>query len=193
MSKDAPDRRVQKTLKLLQDALISLISEKGFESVSIQEILDRANVGRSTFYFHFGNKYELLHSCFEDFCNLFEQHSADVSNRKQGCGENDLIFSLFRFVEQNHRPYKAVLGMEGMTMISNPIHQYIYNYINDGFKKSLASKAKPPIEKEMLANFVTSAFIGTLYWWVHKDMPCSAEEAVKYFKRFAMYDINELL
>ncbi len=47
------DRRVQKTRKLLQDALIELVAEKGYEAVSIREILDKANVGRSTFYSHF--------------------------------------------------------------------------------------------------------------------------------------------
>jgi len=47
------DRRVQKTRKLLQDALIELVAEKSYESVTIREILDRANVGRSTFYAHF--------------------------------------------------------------------------------------------------------------------------------------------
>jgi AcrR family transcriptional regulator len=50
------DRRIQKTLQHLQTALVELISEKGYDDVTIQEILDRANVGRSTFYAHFENK-----------------------------------------------------------------------------------------------------------------------------------------
>ena len=54
------DRRVQKTRKLLLDALVSLILEKGYDEVSIQDIIDRANVGRSTFYAHYENKEQLL-------------------------------------------------------------------------------------------------------------------------------------
>ena len=73
----------RKTCQLLKDALISLISEKGFKEVTIQEILDRANVGRSTFYLHFSNKDELLHSCFEDFNNRLDQHYSEITARQE--------------------------------------------------------------------------------------------------------------
>ena len=50
------DRRVQKTRKILSQALVSLILEKGYDAITIQGIRDRANVGRSTFYAHVENK-----------------------------------------------------------------------------------------------------------------------------------------
>ncbi len=59
-SKKPLDRRVQKTKRLLSDALVALILEKGYANVSIQDIIDRANVGRSTFYLHYENKEQLL-------------------------------------------------------------------------------------------------------------------------------------
>jgi len=54
------DRRVQRTQQLLRAALLSLIEEKGFEALTLQEIIDRANVGRATFYAHFDRKEDLL-------------------------------------------------------------------------------------------------------------------------------------
>jgi AcrR family transcriptional regulator len=54
------DRRVERTQQLLREALLSLIREKGFEGLTVQEIIDRANVGRATFYAHFENKDDLL-------------------------------------------------------------------------------------------------------------------------------------
>ena len=65
MPQNFGDRRVQRTRKLLQDALIDLVAEKGYVAVTIQEILDRANVGRSTFYAHFQDKDQLLHSILD--------------------------------------------------------------------------------------------------------------------------------
>lgn len=62
----AEDRRIQKTLKLLREALVSLIAEKPYDSIVVKEILDRANVGRSTFYTHFRDKDELLSSGIHD-------------------------------------------------------------------------------------------------------------------------------
>ncbi len=74
MKKKAVDRRVQRTRQLLQDALVSLIQEKGYEAVTVQDILDQANVGRSTFYAHFRDKEELLLSRFEHLRSEFERH-----------------------------------------------------------------------------------------------------------------------
>ena len=59
------DRRIQRTQQLLRGALLSLIQEKGFEALSVQDIIDRANVGRATFYAHFDNKEDLLASGIE--------------------------------------------------------------------------------------------------------------------------------
>src|SRR6266516_2886157 len=66
------DRRVQRTQQLLRNALFSLIQEKGFESLSVQDIIDRADVGRTTFYAHFDNKEDLLLSGFEDLRALLK-------------------------------------------------------------------------------------------------------------------------
>src|SRR6266542_5467464 len=60
MEAKAPDRRVQRTRQLLQGALMSLIQEKGYEALTVQDILDRANAGRATFYAHFDDKEDLL-------------------------------------------------------------------------------------------------------------------------------------
>src|SRR5260370_17924001 len=66
------DRRVQRTKKLLHKALMSLILEKKYESITVQEILDRADVGRSTFYMHFRDKDELLFSGFQYLQSFLE-------------------------------------------------------------------------------------------------------------------------
>ena len=60
------DRRVQRTRQQPRGALLSLIQERGFEALSVQDIIDRANVGRVTFYAHFDNKEDLLVSGFDE-------------------------------------------------------------------------------------------------------------------------------
>ena len=67
VARKAADRRVQRTEQLLRAALMSLIQEKGFEALSVQDIIDRANVGRATFYAHFENKEDLLASGIHDY------------------------------------------------------------------------------------------------------------------------------
>ena len=60
MATKMEDRRVQRTRALLLSALLDLIVEQGYEEITVQDIVDRANVGRSTFYAHFLDKRELL-------------------------------------------------------------------------------------------------------------------------------------
>jgi len=65
------DRRVQRTRELLQKALIDLINERGYDPITIQDIVDRANIGRTTFYLHYSSKDELLMSCHEAIVSEF--------------------------------------------------------------------------------------------------------------------------
>ena len=173
MSVDIKDRRVQKTQKLLKDALISLIIEKGFESVTIQEILDRANVGRSTFYLHFENKQELLHSCFEEFHELYNKYN--LGSSFESFASSDFILNLFRLVERNQTLCKALLRQDDMTFF-NPIHRFIFTYFESSIQKIIIYKRQSSLHSEMLTHYITSALFGTLRWWVYNDIPYSAEE-----------------
>lgn len=189
------DRRVQKTRQLLKSALITLMSEKGFEAVTIQDILDSANVGRSTFYIHFENKQELLHACFEDFRKLFEEHNTSLLSEKKHSGdlkESDSTLNLFRFVERNRLLFKAILGKEGLAAFNQYLQDYIFNNVNKAIKV-LAQNRKDPLQLDILAHYLTSAFIGTLKWWIDKDIPCSVDDLDRNFKKFALYDIRQVL
>src|SRR5215208_7287843 len=65
------NRRVQRTRELLQKSLIELISERGYDVITIQDVVDRANIGRTTFYLHYSSKEELFVSCHEFIVGKF--------------------------------------------------------------------------------------------------------------------------
>jgi AcrR family transcriptional regulator len=211
MSPNPVDRRVQKTRKLLQDALIQLVAERGYESVSIQKILDRANVGRSTFYSHFQDKDQLLHSILDRLDGLFEEHKKQIldaaknvakrPNRDLTLGKSPTL-TLFQFVEQNHRFFKAALGNQGYGIFAKPVYDYVFAHVHSMFTepvhadvlaqlhgpfKSIGSQAKySSLESEIAAHYFVSALMGILVWWVEKDMPCSAEEIDRLFRQLAI-------
>ena len=87
--KKKPDRRIERSQQLLRSALLSLIQEKGFEALTVQEIIDRANVGRATFYAHFENKEDLLLSGFEAFRASLKQRQAEALTRVGAGDERD--------------------------------------------------------------------------------------------------------
>jgi AcrR family transcriptional regulator len=190
------DRRVQKTRKLLQDALVELISEKGFETVTIQEIIDKANVGRSTFYSHFQDKSELLHSCFSELGQLLERFESQLLEGNQNNRDNihsDLILKMFQFVGRNHRLFKALLSKGGIAVFTPAIYSKLVVYLQSALKRSKLSGHQTPLQTEMISHYFVSAFIGIVRWWVEKDIPCTAEEMDKLFKQLSMTGYGEVL
>src|SRR5262245_40478418 len=108
MGKKVLDRRVQRTPQVLQEALVALILEKGYEAVTIQHVIDRANVGRSTFYAHFHDKEELLLSEFERLWSQLEQHlDGRVRSDEYPWGISTVMF---QHAQSYHPIYKAVVG-----------------------------------------------------------------------------------
>jgi len=212
------DRRVQKTRKLLQDALIELVAEKSYESVSIREILDRANVGRSTFYAHFQDKDQLLHSILDRLDELFEQHEKLFLDAKKNLGNADIMnlphelshtLSLFQFIGENYRFFKAMLGNRGYGIFAKPVYDYVFAHVHGIFTepthtnafvhlhepfKMLRSREKySSLESEIAAHYFVSALMGMLVWWVERDMPCAAEEIDKLFRELAMPGFKHVL
>ena len=212
------DRRVQKTRKLLQDALIELVAEKGYESITIQEILDKANVGRSTFYAHFQDKDQLLHSILDRLDELFEQHKKQILDAAKNVGKGtnrDLALgtsptlSLFQFVRQHYRFFKAMLGNRGYGIFAKPVYDYVFAhvhgmFIEPGHADALAHLHGPfkglrsreqysSLESEIAAHYFVSALMGVLVWWVEKDMPCTAEEIDRLFRELATPGFRHVL
>lgn len=212
------DRRVQKTRKLLQEALIELVGEKGYETVSIREILERANVGRSTFYAHFQDKDQLLHSILDRLDELFEQHKKQISAAAKNLRNSDSTevaqgisptLSLFQFVRQHHRFFKAMLGNRGYGIFAKPVYDYVFAHVHGLFTTPAQAEAvahlhgpfKMPgfnekydsLQTEIAAHYFVSALVGVLVWWVEKDMPCTAEEVDKLFRQLSMPGFRHVL
>ena len=196
MSEKVLDRRVQKTRKLLQDAMVDLVSEKGFESVTIKEILDRANVGRSTFYFHFQDKNELLHSCFEELGKLFEQNNIfffEGNKKLRDDNNDDFILNMFRFVGRNQRLFKALLGKQGIAFFNPPIYDNLLDYVYEALKRVKSRDKRAAFQTEIAAHYFVCALIGVMRWWVEKDMPCTAEEMDNLFNQLSMTGFKDVL
>ena len=75
------DRRIQRTYKILHEALVELILEKGYDKVTVQDVIDRANVGRSTFYSHFKDLEDLFLRGFDNLWSQFEAHFSEQASQ----------------------------------------------------------------------------------------------------------------
>ena len=109
MKQQKQDRRSQRTYQLVNTALMELLMERRYETITVQDILDRANIGRSTFYAHYFDKGDVLESIAEQMLASFSQQ---VQQTEAGHGIIPSL-ELFRNVQQQHNLIQAVLRGHG--------------------------------------------------------------------------------
>jgi len=170
MPKKTIDRRVERTRQLLQNALSELILEKGYEKVTVQDVIDRANVGRSTFYAHFEDKEQLLLSGFEPLRAEFEEFLEGRTYDKESPWA--LSLSMFQRVQKQQGGYITLTH----------IQKFLYGYLLDHLRLALPNKNKN-IPPELLAHYVASSFIALMTWWIDNNYPCSPEQMNEYFRQ----------
>ncbi len=166
--KFAPDRRVQRTQRSLHEALIGLIREKDYDDISVREILDRANVGRSTFYAHFGGKDELLASGIERIVAKSDRRSLTS-------------FSLPLFEHHDQHRRTGSMTAKARTLLHERLRALIVERLrNDVRHVPAQALGAPSIPAELLAPFVASTFVLVLDWWLDTQ------------SSFAPSEVNEL-
>src|SRR6266536_2554522 len=126
--KHVKDRRIQKTQALLREALVSLIHEKPYDAIAVMEILERANVGRSTFYTHFKDKDELLASGIHDMLQAIHSSELPASGKKH---ERIIRFSLpvFDHIHRHRQAGAAGMGARGRAIIHEHLQKVLTGLI----------------------------------------------------------------
>src|SRR5437763_8598382 len=130
------DRRVERTQQVLRAALLSLIQEKGFESLSVQDIIDRANVGRATFYAHFDNKEDLLASGIDGLRTTLREHQRQALSRAPGGDDRLFAFSqeLFVHAYAHREVFRAMLGKRSGAVIQHLLHKMLIDLVREDLK-----------------------------------------------------------
>ena len=161
----AGDRRVRRTRKLLHDAFLAAVLEKGYEKTTIQDILDRADVGRSTFYVHFRDKEALLTASFDGMRDQLEHELAGID----ATSPIDVTLPaalLYEHAYRNQRVYRALCGRQGGAQVQ----RYLRRLIGDLLRKHLRPRVtRADVPPEVSAEFYTSATLGLLIWWIDHD------------------------
>ncbi|WP_076791006.1 TetR/AcrR family transcriptional regulator [Chlorobium sp. KB01] len=184
MKEKKSDRRIGRTRRLMHEALMALIVEKGYEAVTVQDILDRADVGRSTFYAHYRDKDELLLSSFEQLRSLFEeQQQAIFAARRTGREpELNIVLELFRHTGEHHRLYKAIAGKQSGEMILKYLHRYLYNLLIGPHTEMMKGSVAPPVPVEVTTHHLVSSLLSLITWWLDSNMPFPPERMDEIFR-----------
>ena len=181
------DRRVRKTRALLQGALVSLIAEKGHEAVTVQDIIDRANVGRSTFYAHFRDKEDLLRAGLGEF---------RASLVAQGTGSSDRLlgFSLgvFEHAYDHRHVYKAMAGRQGAAIVFREMQRMFTEVVRSDLK-AVAPRAARQVNFDLVVEYVVGALLATITWWLDHNARQTPAEIAAMFRQLTLPGIKAAL
>jgi AcrR family transcriptional regulator len=181
MDPQKEDRRIQRTRKALQNALLELMVEKGYDAVTVQDVIDRANVGRSTFYAHFQDKDDLFLQGFEILKEQIEEklNGSPISHTSPW----NLSLLLFEHVEGQHLLYKALVGNQAGNAAMKQVQKFMTGLVKDHLSQNLPAKSSSQITPEILAHFVVSTFLSLLTWWLDTRSTKSPAEMNEIFRQ----------
>jgi len=162
------DRRIVRTQEAIKKAFLELMSEKNFDSITIQDIADRANINRATVYLHYLDKFDLLDK-------IIEEHIDNMVNLCESETEMDWIESTvhcMEYLERNYLFFSTMLASEGARYFRS---RFVQHNIEE-FKKDVdITKGKNYGQSEVVvAEFVANAYVGVVEWWLKNGMPYPA-------------------
>jgi AcrR family transcriptional regulator len=161
------DRRVRRTRKLLHEAFISVVIEKGYEKTTIQDILDRADIGRSTFYAHYRDKEALLAASFDGRQEKLRQEIGAITP----AGPIDVsrpAALIFEHAYRNQRVYRALCGRQGGALVQRYLRRLVGDLLRERLRPHFAETGAE-VPADVAAEFYTAAALGLLVWWIDQD------------------------
>jgi AcrR family transcriptional regulator len=169
---DAPDLRVRRTRKLLQQALIEGAIEKGFAALTVRDITERAMVNRSTFYRHYLDKYDLLEQHLNEIYEMLEEGGVIGEGRNAG------LVELLKQIQQFPDFYRVVLGPQADAFLSQRFRQQTQQrylaYFHRAFPQAASDPDRPPLDLKFTT--VASAACSALAWWLEQERPSTPEQ-----------------
>ena len=179
MFRNAPRHPIQKSRKLLHQALISLITEKNYESITVQQILDRADVGRSTFYTHFRDKDELLVMGFAHLRETLRNIQTKTSATAAEPYEKVIGFSLpmFEHLFEYRHEWKALRGSQACIIVRQSLQDIISSLIERELKAAFQKRKNKDaaIPYELFVNYLAATFMSVASWWLESKNPLAPD------------------
>lgn len=190
MNSAKTDRRSRRTRQLIADAFVGLMLEKRYDDITVQDILDRADVGRSTFYAHFTDKENLLLSEIEQVIHDLGEYAAHQGEMEHGILPS---LELFRHVKDQRRLMQALVWGQGADLLNRSLLQQISQTIEVNLQSMIGENLDTPIPLSVAAQFVASTFLMLLRWWFDEDMRHTPEEMNEMYQRLVLPALHGLM
>ncbi|GAK39039.1 TetR family transcriptional regulator [Paenibacillus sp. TCA20] len=175
MSNQNMDLRVIRTKESIREALIELMEDKGFESITVKDITTKARINRGTFYAHYQDKFDLMRKCQEELMHelghLAEEKFPDIVTEMKTTPQLPLTIavSIFKCLHRNKRFMRAVLSPKGDLTFQTTLKQFMWNKIFGNRSHPLIKEENLLVPAPYLASYIASAHIGVIQQWLNSE------------------------
>ena len=191
MEPSRADRRRQRTRERLRQAFIALLKRKRYEDISVQDIIERADVARSTFYLHYIDKEDLLLGNGGVFASHAEPRvSPEEHDRLVGTG----IFPTtlwFRHIQLQSPILKTIAKDSAFDLAMKNFSEILRQDARARLEPSFPTES--PIPLGLVVEYLTNSLMACIQWWVRQDMPYSPEHMDELFQQLVMPSVRTLL
>jgi AcrR family transcriptional regulator len=167
------DRRSQRTRRQISSALVELMLEMRYDDITVQDIIDRANIGRSTFYAHYLDKDDLLVSDFTRMLDALREHieAAETGGSFVSPG----VAPFFQHVHDHSRLYRALVRGGGLDLLYKKGHEHLRHNIAQHLQAHIpADHRAAPLQ--LVADYAAGALLTMMKWWLDNDMSYTPEQ-----------------
>jgi AcrR family transcriptional regulator len=195
MEQKKEDRRTSRTRRLLKDALFALILEQGYDAVTIEDITERADLGRTTFYLHYRDKEQLFLESIDAIAEDLVEQIAHLNGVFAGGDRLRLpadmepgipILLVFRHAADNARLYRILLRGEGGPKATRRFTQIISDLSGEYIQNRIAAAGgniTPLIPLNLFSSYLAGAILTLITWWLENDLPYTPEDMAGMFQR----------
>lgn len=180
-----PDRRRERTRRALSDALIALILERGYDNIRPDDIAERADLARATFYLHFDNKNDLLLQTLEDVYDELVIQIRERSPAQTMNADDTAIRIVFRHAAENRQLYRVMLKSQAATIITDRLRTYLAARVAEQIDAVIPAhiRAADALPMPVVAHYVAGSLLGVIMWWLEQETMPDANVMATMFQR----------
>ena len=176
MTQQGKNLRLRRTQKLLREALIELIEERGFEALTIGELTERAMVSRAAFYRNYQDKYDLVEQIFEEAMSTLLSAVGELGQEHPA----EIWVKFFEHIAQYERLYRALLGRKGSPWFVRKMRVSLAGLVKERGRLPHGPDASAhPVHTfsdELVPDLVSALFVEAITWWLEHGRPYTPQE-----------------
>jgi AcrR family transcriptional regulator len=176
MTRQVSNLRVRRTQKLLREALVELIEERGFEGLTVGEITEHAMVSRAAFYRNYQDKYDLVKQIFEEAMSALLNAVGELGREHPA----DIWVTFFEHIAAYKRLYRALLGRQGSPWFARMMRASLADLVTERGRlphgPDATSRTVHTFSDEFVPNLVSTLFVEAITWWLEQGRPYTPKE-----------------